>query len=97
MADSLMDKFMGGGTDPESDPQAGDFMNEGENEIKEADYKAKWNQFINESKIIDSEWALYVKSLLNDIRLNGLQDYASLSEEDIIEDMETYISDRRSM
>ena len=97
MADSLMDKFMGGGTDPESDPQAGDFMNEGENEINEADYKAKWNQFINESKIIDSEWALYVKSLLNDIRLNGLQDYANLSEEDIIEDMETYISDRRSM
>ena len=53
---------------------------------------------INESPSInegeDKTWALYVKSLVNDIRLNGLKDYVDYSESDFIEDYENYIGDR---
>lgn len=41
---------------------------------------------IENSSQTDEMWATYVKSLVNDIRLNGLGDYAQYSESDIIED-----------
>lgn len=47
---------------------------------------------INEGE--DKTWALYIKSLVNDIRLNGLKDYVDYSESDFIEDYENYIGDR---
>jgi len=56
---------------------------------------------INESPSInegeDKTWALYVKSLVNDIRLNGLKDYVDYSESDFIEDYENYIGDRMDL
>jgi len=94
MADSLMDKFIGGGTDPEGDPQAKEFMNENAEVVEEADYKQKWNQFITENQAIDNMWAVYVKSLVNDIRLNGVKDYVDFKEDDFVEDYENYMSDR---
>ena len=63
-------------------------------EIKEVDYKQKWNQFITENQAIDNMWAVYVKSLVNDIRLNGVKDYVDFKEDDFVEDFENYMSDR---
>lgn len=42
----------------------------------------------------DSDWALYVKSILNDIRINGAKAYIGMSEEDIIEDFNNFIADK---
>jgi hypothetical protein len=42
----------------------------------------------------DRTWAVYVKSLVNDIRLNGLKDYVEYSEDDFIEDYENYMGDK---
>lgn len=42
----------------------------------------------------DKTWAIYVKSLVNDIRLNGLKDYVEYSEDDFIEDYENYMGDK---
>jgi len=39
----------------------------------------------------DRDWATYVKSLVNDIRINGLGDYTTFSEDDFIADYEEYI------
>ena len=39
----------------------------------------------------DRDWATYVKSLVNDIRINGIGDYTTFSEEDFIADFEDYI------
>ena len=57
-------------------------------------YETKWSNFISESKAIDDQWSVYVKSLINDIRLNGVDQYKGFSEEDIIEDFEEYIADK---
>ena len=67
-------------------------MNEGQEVI--GSYETKWESFISESKAIDDQWAVYVKSLVNDIRLNGVDQYKDFSEEDIIEDFEEYIADK---
>jgi hypothetical protein len=37
------------------------------------------------------DWAVYVKSLVNDIRLNGVGSYKNFSEDDFIADYEEYI------
>jgi hypothetical protein len=37
------------------------------------------------------DWAVYVKSLVNDIRLNGIGSYKNFSEDDFIADFEEYI------
>ena len=79
--EQMMPELLGMGTNPENDPQSGDFMNE-------------WNQFINENKAIDNMWAVYVKSLVNDIRLNGVGDYVNFNEYNFIEDFENYVGDR---
>ena len=42
----------------------------------------------------DNLWASYVKSLINDIRLNGIGEYGGASEGDIIEDFENHIADK---
>ena len=39
----------------------------------------------------DRDWATYVKSLVNDIRLNGVEGYVDYSEDDFIVDYEEYI------
>lgn len=58
------------------------------------DYEQKWNQFITENQAIDNMWAVYVKSLVNDIRLNGVKDYVDFKEDDFVEDFENYMSDK---
>lgn len=45
----------------------------------------------------DKTWGVYVKSLVNDIRLNGVDSYVQYSEEDFIEDYENYIGDKMSL
>jgi hypothetical protein len=42
----------------------------------------------------DRNWAVYVKSLVNDIRINGLGGYKNFSEDDFIADYEEYIGDK---
>jgi hypothetical protein len=46
----------------------------------------------------DRDWAVYVKSLVNDIRLNGIKnderDYTTFSEDDFVTDYDNYISDK---
>jgi hypothetical protein len=39
----------------------------------------------------DRDWATYVKSLVNDIRINGVDGYTDYSEDDFIADYEEYI------
>ena len=60
-------------------------------------YKEKWKEFITESSVIDNQWLVYVKSLVNDIKLNGVDDYANFSEDDFKEDFDNYIADKMDM
>jgi len=60
-------------------------------------YNTKWNQFITESSAIDDQWTLYVKSLVNAIRLNGVDDYIDFSEDDFKEDFNNYIADKMDL
>ena len=60
-------------------------------------YKTKWNEFITENKVIDDQWTVYVKSLVNDIRLNGVDDYVNFSEDDFKEDFDNYIADKMDL
>ena len=60
----------------------------------EENYQTKWNQFITENKAIDNIWAVYVKSLVNAIRLEGVDDYTDFSEDDFIEDYENFMADK---
>ena len=48
---------------------------------------------VNEN-IQDNQWTAYVKSLINDIRLNGVEQYTGFREDDILEDFENYIADK---
>jgi hypothetical protein len=54
---------------------------------------ARFKEFLNEN-IQDNQWATYVKSLVNDIKLNGIEQYKEFSEDDILEDFENYLADR---
>ena len=73
--------------------------NKTEEEVEEIEenYNTKWNEFITENKVIDDQWTVYVKSLVNDIRLNGIADYADFSESDFKEDFDNYIADKMDM
>jgi len=42
----------------------------------------------------DMYWSEYVKSLVNDIRINGLGDYTTFSEDDFVADYEDYIGNK---
>lgn len=69
-------------------------VDEGKKEEMEENYNTKWNQFITENQAIDNMWAVYVKSLVNAIRLDGVDDYKDFSEEDFVEDFENYMADK---
>tara|TARA_B100000497_G_C7473512_1_gene291447 strand:+ start:191 stop:385 length:195 start_codon:yes stop_codon:yes gene_type:complete len=60
-------------------------------------YKEKWKEFITESSVIDNQWLVYVKSLVNDIKLNGVGDYVNFSEDDFKEDFDNYMADKMDM
>lgn len=94
--DQLMPELFGMGTNPENDPQSGDFMTE-------------WKAFLNEANDVDKVMSqaffklqdepkemvdAYKKSLANDIRLNGKEQYTDYSVEDFIEDYENYVGDK---
>tara|TARA_R110001599_G_scaffold6163_4_gene30667 strand:+ start:1770 stop:2402 length:633 start_codon:yes stop_codon:yes gene_type:complete len=72
-------------------------LNEKEKEDMAESYKAKWNEFITENKVIDDQWTVYVKSLVNSIRLNGVDDYVNFSEDDFKEDFDNYIADKMDL
>ena len=57
---------------------------------------ARFKKFLNESNgsVIDMQWTAYVKSLVNDIRRNGVEQYKDFDEEDILEDFENYVADK---
>tara|TARA_R110000796_G_scaffold20717_1_gene61454 strand:+ start:442 stop:636 length:195 start_codon:yes stop_codon:yes gene_type:complete len=63
----------------------------------EANYKTKWEEFITENQTVDNQWVVYVKSLVNDIRLNGVDSYTEYTEDDFKEDFDNYVSDKTSM
>ena len=69
-------------------------VDEGKKDEIEENYNTKWNQFITENQAIDNMWAVYVKSLVNAIRLDGVDDYKDFSEEDFVEDFENYMADK---
>jgi hypothetical protein len=45
----------------------------------------------------DRDWATYVKSLVNDIRINGIDSYTTYSEDDFIADYEEYIGGKMDL
>ena len=56
----------------------------------------RFKKFLNESNgsVIDMQWTAYVKSLVNDIRINGVEQYKDFTEDDILEDFENYVADK---
>ena len=44
--------------------------------------------------VVDTQWTAYVKSLINDIRLNGVEQYTGFREDDILEDFENYLAEK---
>ena len=62
---------------------------------------SKFREFLNEESIneniIDMQWTSYVKSLVNDIRRNGVEQYKDFTEDDILEDFENYIAEKSGM
>jgi hypothetical protein len=62
---------------------------------------SKFREFLNEESIneniIDMQWTAYVKSLVNDIRRNGVEQYKDFTEDDILEDFENYVAEKSGM
>ena len=62
---------------------------------------SKFKEFLNEESIneniIDMQWTSYVKSLVNDIRRNGVEQYKDFTEDDILEDFENYVAEKSGM
>ena len=54
---------------------------------------ARFKEFLNEN-VVDNQWTAYVKSLVNDIRINGVEQYKDFTEDDILEDFEIYVADK---
>ena len=54
---------------------------------------ARFKEFLNEN-VVDNQWTAYVKSLVNDIRLNGVEQYKDFTEDDILEDFENYLAEK---
>ena len=54
---------------------------------------ARFKEFLNED-VVDNQWTAYVKSLINDIRLNGVEQYTGFREDDILEDFENYLAEK---
>ena len=99
----VADQFRGGiGPDSyEDDPDnplgipVGEIKNK--KDMMGENYKEKWNKFITENQAIDNQWTAYVKSLVNDIRLNGAGAYTEYTEDDFQEDFDNYIGDKMGM
>ena len=53
----------------------------------------RFKEFLNEN-VVDNQWTAYVKSLVNDIRINGVEQYKDFTEDDILEDFENYVADK---
>jgi len=53
----------------------------------------RFKEFLNEN-VVDNQWTAYVKSLVNDIRLNGVEQYKDFDEDDILEDFENYLAEK---
>ena len=53
----------------------------------------RFKEFLNEN-VVDNQWTAYVKSLDNDIRINGVEQYKDFTEDDILEDFENYVADK---
>jgi len=77
---------------PEDDPY---------NEVEELTIAGKvvyYNDYLAEGKlnedVVDNQWTAYVKSLINDIRLNGVEQYTGFREDDILEDFENYLAEK---
>ncbi len=70
-------------------------MNTEKTEIEEGDYRSKWKNFLKEGED-NSMWAAYVKSLVNDIKINGIDEYTNYSEDDIMEDFNFFLQDKMS-
>ena len=71
-------------------------------------YEAKWQKFLNEGEIDVVSVAssilkdmpnldVYIDSLKNDVRLNGIDDYTTYTEDDFKEDFDNYIADKMDM
>ena len=62
---------------------------------------SKFREFLNEESIneniIDMQWTSYVKSLVKDIRRNGVEQYKDFTEDDILEDFENYVAEKSGM
>ena len=54
---------------------------------------ARFKEFLNEN-VIDNQWTAYVKSLVNDIRINGVEQYKDFDEDAILEDFQEYLADK---
>ena len=54
---------------------------------------ARFKEFLNEN-VVNNQWTAYVKSLVNDIRINGVEQYKDFTEDDILEDFENYVADK---
>ena len=81
---------------------------EDEDVVEKKDYMTEWKLFLNENtvekvmsqaffKLQDEPKEMvdaYKKSLTNDIRLNGKEQYADFSVEDFIEDYNEYVNDK---
>ena len=57
---------------------------------------ARFKEFLNEN-VVDNQWTAYVKSLVNDIRRNGVEQYKDFTEDDILEDFENYVAEKSGM
>ena len=89
---SIYDQF-----DNYSSGEENDLADEETIQNMEENYKEKWDNFITENQAIDDQWTSYVKSLVNDIRLNGADSYTEYTEDDFKEDFENYVADKGGM
>jgi|TARA_B110000908_G_scaffold170480_1_gene230167 hypothetical protein len=89
---SIYDQF-----DNYSSGEENDLADEETIQNMEENYKEKWENFITENQAIDDQWTAYVKSLVNDIRLNGADAYTEYTEDDFKEDFDNYVADKMGM
>lgn len=46
---------------------------------------------------MDNNWTTYVKSLVNDIKLNGVEQYVDFTEDDFLEDFDNFKADKMDL
>ena len=62
-------------------------------ELKRLKSQISESEYVSEGKG-DNLWTSYIKSVINDIRLNGIGMYGDAGEDDILEDFENYIAEK---